>query len=254
LPSSDGVNKLAASTPQLFIGMSGWVFKEWAGPFYKDEHKGSELEFYSTHFNTVEINATFYRLPLLSTAKRWYQRTPADFIFAVKGSRFITHLKRLKPEALGIRRFFNRIKPLQEKCGPILWQIPPNFAFDAERLESFFKRLPNRWRHAFEFRHPSWYENPVTFELLKKYQVAHVSLSSLRMPMRLERTTDFVYLRFHGLEGGLRHDYTRAELRPWARHARDCLKQGCTVYAYFNNDMTTQAIANAKTFMKMVNR
>jgi uncharacterized protein YecE (DUF72 family) len=238
---------------ELRVGTSGWIYKEWTEGFYSKMTKGKELEFYATQFNTVEINATFYRLPLLSMTKGWRRRTPEDFVFAVKGSRFITHIKRLKANALALRRFFDRIKPLGSRCGPILWQIPPNFVFDAKRLENFFKRLPKTKRHAFEFRHPSWYETERTFELLKRYKIAHVSLSSLRMPMNLRLTTDFAYIRFHGLAGGPKHDYTRVELLPWAKYAAHCLKQGCSVYAYFNNDLTVRAPANAKALIKLVN-
>jgi uncharacterized protein YecE (DUF72 family) len=241
---------------RLFVGTSGWIYKEWAGVFYpKNLHKAGELEHYAKTFDTVEINATFYRLPFENMVKGWYQRSPHDFIFAVKGSRFITHIKRLKIRATAIKKFFDRTKLLKEKCGPILWQLPPNFdAKNLKRLDGFLKKLPKKYRHAVEFRHPSWYETEDTFEVLRQSKVAHVVLSSLRMPLNLTVTTDFIYLRFHGLAGGARHDYTREELRPLAEYCRKRLKSGEAVYAYFNNDLNTRAPLNAETFRKMVTK
>jgi uncharacterized protein YecE (DUF72 family) len=238
---------------QLFVGTSGWVYKGWAGSFYPEAlEKTGELAYYATRFNTVEINATFYRLPSLNMAKGWYERSPAKFIFAVKGSRFITHLKKLNVDRPSIKNYFDRVKLLKEKCGPVLWQLPPNFGFNPERLDSFLKMLPSKYRHAVEFRHPSWYEQEETFEVLRKHGAAHVSLSSLRMPMNLNLTADFAYLRFHGLENGAAHDYTREELRPWAAHCRRCLDNGVAVYAYFNNDWNTRAPLNAEVFREMI--
>jgi uncharacterized protein YecE (DUF72 family) len=238
---------------QLFVGTSGWVYKGWAGSFYPDSlEKTGELAYYATKFNTVEINATFYRLPSVSMAQGWYQRSPAKFVFAVKGSRFITHLKKLNVDRPSIKNYFDRVKLLKEKCGPVLWQLPPNFGFNPERLASFLKMLPSKYRHTVEFRHPSWYEQEETFEVLRKHQAAHVSLSSLRMPMNLNLTADFAYIRFHGLENGAAHDYTREELRPWADHCRRCLENGVAVYAYFNNDWNTRAPLNAEVFREMV--
>jgi uncharacterized protein YecE (DUF72 family) len=236
----------------VFVGTSGWIYKEWAGTFYPpDLKKTGELEFYATHFNTVEINATFYRLPFENMVKGWYRRSPEDFIFAVKGSRYITHLKKLDVDKPPVKKFFDSIKPLKEKCGPILWQLPPNFGFNGDRLNTFLKIVPKRFRHAVEFRHPSWYEHAETFELLHKHDVAHVSVSSLRMPMNFNVTSDFSYIRFHGLEHGAAHDYTREELRPWADHCRRCLDNGIRVFAYFNNDLNTRAPGNAEMFREM---
>lgn len=237
----------------IFVGTSGWIYKEWAGVFYpKKLAKTGELAHYAKTFNTVEINATFYRLPQENMVKGWHERSPADFLFAVKGSRFITHIKRLKADRASIKKFFDRAKLLKEKCGPILWQLPPNFKLDPERLESFLKKLPKRYRHAVEFRHPSWYETDAAFNILRRHNSAHVSVSSLRMPMNLTVTTDFVYVRFHGLEGGPRHDYTTEELQPWASHCRKQVAQKNPIYAYFNNDLNTRAPWNAETFRELV--
>ncbi|HEX7652912.1 MAG TPA: DUF72 domain-containing protein [Verrucomicrobiae bacterium] len=237
----------------LRIGTSGWIYKEWAGEFYPAPlKKGAELEFYARNFNSVEVNATFYRLPLLSMTEGWHRRSPPDFLFAVKGSRFITHIKRLQPDKPALQRFFYRLRPLKEKCGPILWQLPPSLPADEGRLDRFLSRLPRQYKHAIEFRHPSWYEHPGTFSLLRKRRCAHVAVSSLRMPMNTEVTAPFTYIRFHGLKDGPRHDYRAAELKPWARFAQDCLHQGIAVFAYFNNDLNIRAPKNAKTFERLV--
>ena len=237
----------------VFVGTSGWIYKGWAGTFYpSDLKKTGELEYYATRFHTVEINATFYRLPLPTMVKGWHERSPKDFIFAVKGSRFITQMKKLNVEMPSIKVFFDRVKALKEKCGPILWQLPPNFGFNPARLDHFLEIIPKKYQHAVEFRHPSWYEHAKTFEILRKRGAAHVSVSSLRMPMNLNVTADFIYIRFHGLEHGAAHDYTRAELQPWADHCRRCLDNGIAVYAYFNNDWNTRAPGNAEMFREMI--
>ena len=237
----------------VFVGTSGWIYKGWAGTFYPPSVKGAaQLEYYATRFNTVEINVTFYRLPLPSMVKGWRQRSPEGFSFAVKGSRFITQMKKLNVERASIKVFFDRAKLLKEKCGPILWQLPPNFGFNGERLDRFLGIVPKRFQHAVEFRHPSWYEHEETFEILRKHRAAHVSVSSLRMPMNLSVTSDFVYIRFHGLEHGAAHDYMRKELQPWADHCHRCVDNGISVYAYFNNDWNTRAPVNAEMFREMI--
>jgi uncharacterized protein YecE (DUF72 family) len=235
---------------RVYIGTSGWVYKEWANDFYHGLKPKEHFPFYATQFPTVEINATFYRLPTLSMVHGWREKAPAGFVFAVKGSRFITHIKRLNNLERGVTTFVRRIRPLGEKLGPVLWQLPPNFKPDLPRLAKFLRRLPKDWRHAVEFRHPDWYTEE-TNAVLRQYGAAFVSVSSLRMPMNLSMTADFVYIRFHGLAGGPHHDYTDAELSPWAHHIRDQAAQGRSVYAYFNNDLNVRAPGNAKQLMTL---
>jgi uncharacterized protein YecE (DUF72 family) len=238
----------------LFVGTSGWVYKGWAGRFYPKELPAREhLPFYASQFNTVEINATFYRLPPETMVKGWRERAPDGFIYAVKGSRFITHMKKLKVTEPSIEIFFKRARFLREHLGPILWQLPPNLHFDLKRLDTFLGKLPKRFRYAVEFRHPSWI-NDETFKLLRKHKAAHVSLSSMAMPLDLTITADFVYVRFHGLQGGFAHDYRREELQPWATHCCHALRDGLRVYAYFNNDANTRAPGNAQTLIEMIKR
>ncbi len=200
----------------LHVGTSGWVYKGWAGAFYPaDLAENDRLTYYAQHFGTVEINATFYRLPSESMVRGWDRKAPPGFIYAVKGSRFITQMKKLKVEPESIAIFFERISPLKAHLGPILWQLPPSLGIDLPRLDNFLNLLPAGYRYAVEFRHPSWMEDNV-FALLKKHNAAHVHVSSMRMPMNLTVTSDLVYIRFHGLESGAAHDYTRDELKPWA--------------------------------------
>lgn len=234
----------------IFIGTSGGVYKEWANDFYRGLKLKEHFAFYATQFPTVEINATFYRMPTLPMVHGWRARAPEQFLFAVKGSRYITHIKRLNNLERTVGNFIRRIQPLKEKLGPLLWQLPPNFKRDLPRLENFLKRLPTKFSHAVEFRHPDWIV-PETFELLQKYNVASVGISSLRMPMDLTATADFLYIRFHGLEGGAKHDYTRAELEPWAEHLRAHAEAGKKAFVYFNNDVNVRAPDNAKMLMEM---
>jgi uncharacterized protein YecE (DUF72 family) len=173
-------------------------------------------------------------------------------MFAVKGSRYITHMKKLVNLGGGLNKFIRRVQPLKKHLGPILWQLPPNLGKDAERLDNFLKKVPQAFLHAVEFRHRSWYEGDETFDVLRKHKVAHVSLSSLGMPVNLTVTGNYIYIRFHGLKNGAAHDYTREELEPWAAHIREQSQAGKTVYAYFNNDLNVRAPANAKMLMEMV--
>jgi uncharacterized protein YecE (DUF72 family) len=238
----------------LFVGTSGWVYKGWAGSFYPEGVPVREhLAFYASQFNTVEINASFYRLPSEATVRGWHKRAPRGFIYAVKGSRFITHMKKLNVERKSIDIFFERAALLKQRLGPILWQLPPNLHYNPQRLDGFLSMLPEEYRYAVEFRHPSWVRDE-SFVMLRKHNVAHVNLSSMSMPGDLTITADFLYIRFHGLEGGFAHDYTREELEPWARHCRAALDHGHDVFAYFNNDANTRAPGNAMALRELIER
>ena len=237
----------------VYIGTSGWVYKEWQKHFYPaDVPAKAQFQFYATQFPTVEINATFYRLPTLNMVKGWRDKAPPGFVFALKGSRFITHIKRLNELGGSLNVYFRRIRPMKSRIGPILWQLPPNFKKDVRKLNTFLKRLPKVYCHAVEFRHDSWYADNDAFEVLRQHNAAHVWLSSLRMPWNLTDTADFSYIRFHGLKGGPRHDYTRKELQPWADAIAKQTRAGKNVYAYFNNDLNVRAPNNAQMLMEMV--
>ncbi len=236
---------------RIYIGTSGWSYKSWEKTFYPtDVPVRRHFDFYATQFPTVEINLTFYRLPTPAVVGGWRDKAPPGFVYAVKGSRFITHMKKLANLDGALDRFYEHINPLKDQIGVVLWQLPPHLKKDIPRLEAFLERLPRTYRYAVEFRHPSWLENDV-FDLLRRYHAAQVSISSLAMPMNLEVTSDHVYIRFHGLELGAAHDYTPDELAPWAAHIRRQARAGRTVFAYFNNDANVRAPGNAKLLMQM---
>jgi uncharacterized protein YecE (DUF72 family) len=238
---------------RAYVGTSGWSYKVWNKTFYpRDVPRSRQLEYYSTQFPSVEINATFYRLPSEGMIQDWRNKVPDRFVYAVKGSRFITHLKklaRLEPEHL--RNFFGRMRPMQPLIGVVLWQLPGMLHKDARRLQTFLRKLPRKYRHAVEFRHPSWLDAE-TFDVLREHRAAHVSVSSLAMPMNLTVTSDVVYVRFHGLKDGAAHDYTDAELKPWAKFARAEAEKRRTVFMYFNNDVNTRAPENARRMIQLL--
>jgi len=235
----------------VYIGTSGYSYKSWDKTFYGDTPKRLQLEYYLTQFPTVELNATFYRLPSEAMVRGWRERVNEDFVYAVKGSRFITHMKKLSNLDGALDKFFDCIEPMKDRTAVILWQLPGILKKDAARLDEFLSIVPKSYRHAVEFRHRSWYDDEI-FAILRKHRVAHVALSSLGMPMNLTVTTDFIYVRFHGLEDGAAHDYTRAELKPWAEFVSTETEKGRIVYAYFNNDINVRAPDNAKMLMEMI--
>jgi uncharacterized protein YecE (DUF72 family) len=235
----------------VFIGTSGWHYKHWHAAFYPEGlPKTEQLIFYATQFSTVEINASFYRLPTEKTVKSWRDKAPDDFIYAVKGSRLITHFKKLNDVDEALDVFMGRMAGLEEHLGPILWQLPPKLHRDDQRLISFVKKLPKKYQHAVEFRDPSW-NQPEVYKILKGEDIAVVWLSSQRMPLDFTVTADFVYGRFHGLEGGAAHDYTEDELKPWAEQIAEQLKSK-NAFLYFNNDWNSRAPENAVTLERMV--
>ena len=240
---------------RVYIGTSGWVYKSWAESFYPPEIRPAKhLDYYATQFPTVEINASFYRLPSESAIAGWANKAPPGFLFSVKAPRAITHYKKLKPGALSFDLFFERIPGFGDHLGPVLWQLPGMFRKNVERLDSFLgslRKKPRGIRHAVEFRHASWLSEEV-FEVLRHHGAAFVSVSSLAFPMDLTLTTDFTYVRFHGLEGGAAHDYTMDELKPWAEHLRQCARQGRDAFVYFNNDINTRAPLNARMLRELV--
>jgi len=236
----------------IYIGTSGWSYKSWAESFYPSElPAGRQFNFYATKFPTVEINNTFYRLPTQKAFDGWNREAPPGFLYSIKGSRAVTHFKRLRPAAKSLSLLLNRSSSLGKHRGPILWQLPATLKKDLGRLSGFLGTLNRKVRHAIEFRDPSWIDNEV-FDVLRRYRVANVALSSQAMPMCLEITADFVYARLHGLEGGAAHNYTDGELRPWANFLRGCAKEGLRGFVYFNNDMNTRAPVNALRLIELV--
>lgn len=240
------------SKGRCFIGTSGWYYQHWFERFYpKDLPKEKLLPYFAQRFNTVELNNTFYHLPQEKTVQGWYQKAPEDFIFAVKASRFITHIKRLTNLADSLRLFFKRAVLLKEKLGPILYQLPPSMKKDNKRLTAFLKRLPKSRRHVVEFRHRSWLDKE-TFAILKKFNIAHCIINMPNFPTMVEHTADFAYIRMHGGSTLYRSNYSQAELKTCAGWVKESLRKGLDTYTYFNNDAYGYAIKNASTLKKIV--
>ena len=246
---------------KLHIGTSGWVYSHWEGVFYpKDLPPKDKLKYFSQHFKTTEINYSFYHLPRPSTYQNWYKQVPEDFLFAIKASRFITHIKRLNGVKEAWKQFLENALYLKEKLGPILFQFPPSFKATGEgikRLTKFLKllsldrdRVSIELKCAFEFRHKSWCDEKI-YKLLKKYNVAWVIADSPNYPKAEEVTADFAYIRMHGSKVLFSSKYTKKELSSLSQKIKKWLKQGLDVYCYFNNDAYGYAIENAKELLKL---
>ena len=236
----------AANAKQVLVGCSGWNYADWREAFYpKGLPPRRWLEHYAGYFRTVEVNNTFYRLPTRDAVAGWARQTPPDFAFAVKASRYLTHVKRLTELGQGVERFYERIAPLVEagKLGPVLWQLPANFRCDVERLESALAALPEG-RHCFEFRHESWFVEPV-YDALRRHRAALVIGDTPQRPFQThELTADWTFVRFHYGRRGRDGNYSRTELDAWSeRIAR--WRRRVDVYGYFNNDWKAYAVRNA---------
>jgi uncharacterized protein YecE (DUF72 family) len=239
---------------RVHIGCSGWVYPHWRERFYpRDVPQRAWLDYYAKHFDTVEINNTFYRLPKPSAVEGWVEHSPPGFVFAVKASRYLTHIKRLKTLDPYVDRFYEPLETLvkSEKLGTLLWQFPPNFQRDTDRLSRALRELP-AGRHAFEFRHESWFNNEV-YDLLSEHGVALVigDESSRWISTPHVRTTDWTYLRFHHGSRGRHGNYSAAEIETWARRISQW-RRDTEVYAYFNNDWEGYAIRNAKRLKELL--
>jgi uncharacterized protein YecE (DUF72 family) len=229
------------------IGCSGWNYQHWRnGVFYPPRFAPRRwLGFYAEHFDTVEINMTFYRLPRETAVARWVEETPPDFLFAVKMSRYVTHIKRLRDLPPILELFYSRIRPLVDtpKLGPVLWQLPATFQRDDERLAQALAQLPPG-RHCFEFRHESWFA-PEVYELLRRHEVALVIGDTPKRPFQShELTADWTFIRFHEGTRGRFSNYAESELEEWAQRIERWAASG-DVYAYFNNDRNGYAVRNA---------
>jgi uncharacterized protein YecE (DUF72 family) len=228
------------------IGCSGWNYADWRGTFYpQGEPQRRWLELYAQRFDTVEVNTTFYRLPRRDAVAGWVKQTPADFSFAVKASRYLTHIKRLTDLSDGVARFYERIEPLIEagKLGPVLWQLPGNFPRDDERLRRWLDALPDG-RHTIEFRHQSWFCAPV-MRALREHDVAMTIGDHPERPFQThEATASWRFVRFHYGQRGRAGNYSATEIERWARRIAQWRRRR-EVWAYFNNDWRGFAPANA---------
>lgn len=236
----------------IHVGTSGWHYEHWLGPFYpRETSKEHLLEYYIRHFRTVEINSSFYRLPDRRTLTVWREITPKDFIFASKASRYITHMKKLKDPKEPFQLFWDTIRNLKNKLGPILFQLPPRWNINLERLENCLESLPTKGRYTFEFRDDSWFCDQ-TYEVLSKHDAAFCiyDLDGRLSPQ--EVTADFVYVRLHGPNGPYRGQYARKVLAEWTDKFFDWTSQNKKVYCYLDNDEAGYAAQDALKLQEMI--
>ena len=231
----------------MHIGCSGWQYKDWRERFYpKGCAQRSWLAYYSRTFGTVEVNSTFYRLANRDAVARWVEETPEDFIFALKASRYMTHIKKLADLPEPLERYYDRIEPLVEsaKLGPIVWQLAPWFRRDDERLRYALGQLP-AGRHCIEFRHETWFV-PEVYDMLREFRVALVIGDHPQRPWQAhEITTDWAFVRFHYGARGRRGNYSKTELETWAKRFEQWRRE-VEVFAYFNNDWEGFAVQNGR--------
>jgi uncharacterized protein YecE (DUF72 family) len=236
---------------KLHIGCSGYSYAHWKNRLYKEVPQPQWLGHYARIFRSVELNNTFYRLPTPSMVEGWRQQTPPGFRFAAKGSRFITHMKRLREPKLALQRYFERADLLGKKLACVLWQLPPQMtSADLPRLESFLAHLPGRVKHAFEFRAEAWYTLE-TCDLLDGYGAAFCE-HDLVQKAAPRITGDFRYLRFHGATGKYRGRYGKAALAPYALDLRRWERSGKEAFVYFNNDLGGHAVRDALDLIDLV--
>lgn len=236
------------------IGTSGWNYDHWKGTFYPEELDSSEwLDFYQERFTTIEVNNSFYKLPEKDTLRSWSDTVNKTFTFSMKASRYTTHMKKLSDPEKSTEKMFSAFSALKKKLGPILFQLPPNWNFDKEKLEQFLSRLPEKYRYVFEFRDHSWISEEAC-GLLEKYNAAFCiyDLTGYHTPDYL--TADFVYVRLHGpdKENKYRGKYNKDQLSEWAERITQWQQGGRDVYLYFNNDMEGFAPENAQMLQRMV--
>ncbi len=237
---------------KIWIGCSGWHYKHWKSIYYPPGTATADyLTYYLQDFNTVEINNSFYRLPTPETFAAWYHAVPADFLFSVKASRFITHMKKLKDPQQSIARFFENVANLQEKLGPILFQLPPQWRCDVARFKDFLKALLPYYRYTFEFRDHSWY-NEAVYQLLQSHRAAFCIYDLEYHLSPLEVTTDFVYVRLHGPLNKYDGSYSEATLYEWAQRCKNWQQSGKEVFVYFDNDMHGYAPFNARRLRELI--
>ena len=235
------------------IGTSGYHYKHWVGPFYPPKTPAAKmLEYYAGHFDTLELNNSFYRLPSIEAFEGWRDATPDHFVFTVKASRYITHQKKLKDPENAIQNILPRAEHLREKLGPFLFQLPPRFKVNTDRLHDLLAILPRRHRYVFELRDSSWLAAEVN-AILKKFNAAFCIYELAGYHTPLDITADFTYVRLHGpAEGKYQGSYTDQKLGEWARWIERQAKALKAVYVYFDNDQAGYAARNAMRLQEMV--
>ncbi|MFW6137915.1 MAG: DUF72 domain-containing protein [Spirochaetota bacterium] len=239
-------------THDIHIGTSGWHYHHWVGPFYPaGTPKNQMLQYYRGFFHTVELNNTFYQSPKQKTLAQWKNTVGQDFVFSVKASRFITHMKKLKNPRQPVERFIELVRVLENSLGPILFQLPPRWKANPERLEAFLKELPEGYRYAFEFRDHSWYQ-PGIYQLLKAYNASFCIYHLDYHLSPLEVTSELVYIRLHGPDGSYRGQYDDSTIASWTSRIWEWAGEGKQVYCYFDNDEAGYAAQDAMRLEKMV--
>jgi uncharacterized protein YecE (DUF72 family) len=235
------------------IGTSGYHYKHWVGTFYPAKTPPSRmLEYYIQHFDTLELNNSFYRLPTIQAFECWRDATPKNFVFAVKASRFITHNKKLKDPENALDNILPRAEHLRRKLGPMLFQLPPKWKINAERLEKLLEILPGKHRYTFEFRELSWM-TPQINRLLERFNAAFCIYELAGYHAPCDITADFSYVRLHGPGAGkYQGSYDQRRLRAWAKRIEDWGKKLKAIYIYFDNDQAGYAAENALTLREMV--
>jgi uncharacterized protein YecE (DUF72 family) len=238
--------------PKVHIGTSGWSYQSWRGPFFPEEIKVKDhLRFYASQFNSTELNGVFYRTPTIEAVRGWREQTPPDFLFAWKASKFITHWKRLTNSENSIALMVSRLKVLSPKAGPVLFQLPPRFKANRERLAAFLKLLPRCWPYAFEFRDKSWYEDDI-LDLLREHDISLCLSDHRDAPSPWEVTARHVYVRGHGPGGAYKDHYPDKTLRAWARDIAKWKRQRRTVFVYFDNDQKSAAPKDAQRLLTIL--
>jgi uncharacterized protein YecE (DUF72 family) len=235
----------------IFVGTSGWQYRDWRGRFYPDKLPQREwLPFFASRFATTELNNSFYRLPEASSFVRWREVTPDGFVMAVKASRFLTHIRRLRDPAGPVDLFWSRAEELGPRLGPVLFQLPPRFPVASERLKEVLSHLPAKMQPAFEFRDPSWHTSEV-YELLERKNATLVWADRPGARVQLPVTADWAYLRFHQGQPAA-SAYKREKLARWAD--RIAALSVRTTWIYFNNDQDGAAVRDAKVMIDLLQR
>ncbi len=243
---------MGAKGCDIRIGTSGWHYNHWIGRFYPEKMRKEDwLGYYAQHFDTVEINNTFYHMPREQTMVNWHDKVPPNFLFAVKASRYITHIKKLHNTTEEVGRFFALADLLQDRLGPILYQLPPTLHKNLARLDEFIESLPRKDNAVFEFRHNSWYDQE-TFDLMHRRGVALCvhDMGDKAPPRRVTGCT--AYVRFHGTNGKYQGNYPDHMLHDWANWLKALVPELHAIYAYFNNDISGHALNNARTLKQIM--
>lgn len=237
---------------QIHIGCSGWQYEHWKGLFYPEEIPKKEwLPFYKKHFTTVEINASFYHLPRKTTFEKWKEEAGDHFLFTIKGSRYVTHIKKLNDPGESVQKFYDHAVYLGEKTGAILWQFPPMLHADEEKLSAFCNVLDKNYKNVIEFRHESWFEETY-YKILRKFNIGFCIVSANGIPEIFQTTSKIGYVRYHGMQQNwYRYNYSDKELNDYAEKIKKLKAE--EIYIYFNNDFEAHAVRNALKLKEILN-